>query len=258
MQKSVPTVALAVALLLAGCTGGVGTPETDTSPTVTQTAESTPTEAPTETQTATPTEQSPTTTVEPRSVVDYEELNSQQQDAFRAAIDGEAKFVPNTSYVSDSAGYAFEHAVAFQRHEHVRYDGDLYRISTRAGELYASYQIWASVGSPGENATVVAFDDLPEDIRDEVRTAITEGDYHAPFGKWESLPEPLHEADYVRYDGEAYKMTYAVGDAWATVVTVEQVDRSAQNRDRYRFSKVPSHSGQRSGAAPANSTVRLL
>lgn len=217
MQQSVPAVALTVVLLLAGCTGGVGTPVTDTSPTATQTAESTPTEAPTATQ-------SPTSTVESGSVVEYEELNSQQQDAFREAIDGEATFVPNTSYVSDSAGYAFEHVDSFRGHEYVRYDGDLYRISTRAGELYASYQIWTSVGSPGENATVVAFDDLPEDVRDEVQTAIAEGEYHAPFGKWESLPEPLHEADYVRYDGETYEMTYAVGDAWATVVTVEQVD----------------------------------
>ena len=160
MRKSVPAVALAAAILLAGCIGGVGTPGTDGSATPTQTA--------TETSTATP----PTSTDEPERVVAYEELNDQQQQAFRDAIDDEASFVPNTSYVNDSAGYAFEHVDPFREHEYVRYEGDLYDISTHSGELYASYQIRTSVGSPGENATVVALEDLPDPVREEVRTEI--------------------------------------------------------------------------------------
>ncbi|WP_435117692.1 hypothetical protein [Halolamina sp. C58] len=209
MRQSVPTVALAVAILLTGCIGGAGTPE---SPTPTQTA--------TETPSATP----PTSTDEPERVVAYEDLNDQQRAAFRDAIDGEASFVPNTSYVNDSAGYDFEHVDPFREYEYVRYEGERYRIATHPGELYASYQIRTSVGSPGENATVVALESLPERVRDEVRTAITEGEYYAPYGKWGSLPEPLQDVEYVRYENETYETGYVVGDAWATVVTVEKVE----------------------------------
>ncbi|QKY21145.1 hypothetical protein B4589_012460 [Halolamina sp. CBA1230] len=209
MRKPVPAVALAAAILLAGCIGGVGT---DGSATATQTA--------TETPTVTP----PTSTDESERVVAYEDLNDQQQAAFRDAIDGEASFVPNTSYVNDSAGYEFEHVDPFQEHEYVRYDGDQYRISTTQGELYASYQIRTSVGSPDENATVVALEELPDRVRDEVRTAIIEGEYYAPYGKWGSLPESLQDAEYVRYENRTYETGYAVGDAWATVVTVEEVE----------------------------------
>ena len=206
---------LAVLLLTAGCLGGGGTPAPD--PSATPTATQTPTEQPT-------TRPSPTATADPETVVAYSELKSQQQDAFRAAIDGEVSFVPNTSYVNDSADYAFDHVDPFREHDYVRYDGDRYRISTHAGELYASYQIWASVGTPGANATVVALEDLPDSVREEVRTAVTEGEYSAPLGKWDSLPEPLQNAYYVRYDGETYEMNYAVGDAWARVMTVEKVE----------------------------------
>lgn len=213
MRKLVPAIALAALLLLAGCSGGAGTPETEVSETPTQTA--------TERATSTP---SPTSTVEPGSVIAYEDLNDQQQDAFRDAIDGEVNFVPNTSYVNDSEGYAFEHADPFQEHEYVRYDGDRYRISTHQGELYASYLILTSVGSPEENETVVALSDLPASVREEVRTALAQGEYYAPMGKWDSLPESLQDVEYVRYENETYEMGYTVGDAWATVVTVEQVE----------------------------------
>ena len=133
-------------------------------------------------------------------------------------------FVPNTSYVNDSAGYAFDHVDPFREHDYVRYDGDRYRITTHAGKLYASYQIRASVGTPGEDAAVVALEDLPADVREEVRTAVTEGDYYAPLGKWDTLPESLQDTDYVRYDGESYEMNYVVGDAPAVVLTVERVE----------------------------------
>jgi len=210
MRKSVPTVALVAAILLAGCIG-TGAPGTDGS--------ATPTQTPTETSTT-----APPTSMDEERVVAYEQLNDQQQAAFRDAIDGEASFVPNTSYVNGSAGYDFEHVDPFREHEYVRYEGELYEISTHSGELYAAYQIRTSVGSPGENATVVALDELPERVRDEVRTAITEGEYDAPYGKWDSLPESLQNAEYVRYENETYETGYAVGDAWATVVTADEVE----------------------------------
>ncbi len=212
MRKSAPVVALAAVILLAGCLGGVGTPGTDRSATPTQTATETPTVTP-----ATSTDGS-------ERVVAFEELNDQQQQAFRDAIDGEASFVPNTSYVNDSAGYDFEHVDSFQEHEYVRYESELYEISTHPGELYASYQIRTSVDTPGGNATVVALEDLPDRVRDEVRTAITEGEYDAPYGKWDSLPESLQDVEYVRYENETYETGYVVGDAWATVMTVEKIE----------------------------------
>lgn len=204
---------LAVVLLLGGCTGVVDTPgsappETTAGSPVTET-------------TATPGNSS--TTAGPSSVVDYRALTDRQQSAFRAALEGSARFVPNSSFIDESAGYDPDTGTPFRSHDHVRYDGDLYRIHLQRGNLYATYTIRASVGEPPGNASVVAFADLPAAIRDEVRTALTDGKYNAPMGKWHSLPDVLQTTAYVRYENRTYSLTYTVGDAWATVLTVEKV-----------------------------------
>ncbi|MBX0304113.1 hypothetical protein [Haloarcula salinisoli] len=223
MRKAVGTLALAALLLLAGCGGGVdtGSPETGETPTPSSTESGAATEPATPTQSATPTP-SP---VDSSRVVSYTALTDEQQSAFRTAIDGEATFVPNSSYINDSAGYVASDN-PFRLHDYVRYDGSLYRIQTARGELYAAYGIQASAASPGANDTVVAFETLPADVQDEVRTAITNGVYSAPWGKWHSLPEPLGagETPYVRYENQTYEMEYIVADTWATTLRVERTD----------------------------------
>lgn len=227
MRKPVGAVALAALVLLAGCGGGVDTDSP--APGVTPTPS--PTESGTPTESATPT---PSPVDAPR-VLSYSALDDEQQSAVRTAIDGEATFVPNSSYIDDSAGYVAEDT-PFRLHDYVRYDGSLYRIQLRSGEAYATYGIQASAASPGANDTTVAFENLPTDVRDEVRTAITDGSYAAPWGKWDSLPEPLGvgETQYVRYENQTYEMKYVVGDTRAAVLRLERTDSVTTARNRGR------------------------
>lgn len=202
------TLALVGLLLLAGCLGGM-------------------LPAGTETTTSSPQDPMPTTVaIDETQVVDFEDLNSEQQAAFRDALDGEVSFVPPSSYIADSEGYSHEQVGPFENNDYVRYDGDLYRINLAygAGRLYASYEIRAAAEVPSDEATVTDFETLPVDIRDEVRTALTDGRYYAPMGKWDSLPEPLGDTEYIRYENQTYRMGYTVGDWWAHVLTVERVE----------------------------------
>lgn len=216
MRQTVNAVALAVLLLLAGCMGGLDTADPETRETTTLT------ETPTSPTTSIVTPDS--TTIDSSRVVDFASLTGQQQSAFRDALRDEASFVPNSSYVNESSGYDFEHITPFQDHAYVRYGGELYQIQLDPGELYASYLIEAVAGSPDDDETVIEFDSLPTEIQDEVRTAITDGEYYAPVGKWDVLPESLQDADYVHYGNETYEMSRLVGDAWAEDLTVEKAE----------------------------------
>lgn len=205
---------------LAGClTGPAGTPTdvTDRSPTdaPSLTDSPTPTVSPTP---ATGTESTPTDA----NTVDYAALSSESQAAFDAAIDGEARFLPDSEYVESE--YRDPDALdPFRDHEFVSRNGTTYDLSSHQGDLYASYTIYADPASPGENASVVAYENLSANVSTEVRRAVENGSYHAPLGKWDSLPEELGNASYVRYEGETYETSYAVGDYWVEVLTAEPV-----------------------------------
>lgn len=214
MRKPVSAVVLAALVLLAGCNGVVDAPESDPAETTTVPTTGDETTAST----------GPSTTVEPSQVVAFDELTDRRQAAFRDALQGEATFVPNSPAIDESAGYDFQHVTPFERHEYVRYDGALYRISVSLGDLYASYGLRASTASAPDDATVVTYDSLPESVRDEVRKALDVGRHQVPMGKWDALPESLQDARYVRYENHTYEMTYIVGDAWAKVLTVEKVE----------------------------------
>ncbi|SDN01418.1 hypothetical protein SAMN04487949_3167 [Halogranum gelatinilyticum] len=217
-MSRLPSTLLVVGLIvLAGCTGGP--PAGSETATQTQTPATITHDGPT-------TSTSPTPTTNESRVVDFDELNADQQAAFRDALDGTVAFVPNSSYVAADEGYPSDQAGPFRDTDYVRYEGELYRIDIDygAGELYASYGISAELGVPSDSETVTNFTDLPADLRDEVRTALVEGDYYAPSGKWDSLPQPLGDTDYVRYENETYRMEYVVGDQWADLMTVERVD----------------------------------
>lgn len=228
-MRTTALVGLVLLVALAGCLGASGGGQPADAPTDTPTTTSAPpddttTEPPGDATTTPP--DGTTTGEEPTAgdTVAYGDLSSRQQAAFEAAIDGEVRFVPDTPYVNDSEGYDIAIVDSFKQHDYVRYEGERYRLSFRSGRLYAQYGIQATAGDPGEGDAVTALADLPEDVRDEVRTAIEEGDYHAPAGKWDSLPEPLAETGYVRSDGETYRMSYVVGDTWAPVMTTKKVE----------------------------------
>lgn len=171
MRKPVPAVAVVLLLLLAGCSAP-GVIEGDT--------------------------------------VVYDDLDENQQDAFRDAIGS------NTTLTGVDAA-------PFRNHDYVRYEGKQYRVGV-SRSWSAAYTIEASPDDPPEDATVRAVSELPPDVRDEVRTAVTEGSYDAPVGKWDALPEPLNEVDYVRYGNETYELSYVVGDAVSRTLTAERVE----------------------------------
>lgn len=210
MPRLPSTLLVVGLLLLAGCTGGPPA-GSDQAATTTPPPDTT-------------TDADSTTTITESQVVDFAALNADQQAAFRDALDGSVSFVPDSPHIDDSEGYSHEQVGPFETYDYVRYDGELYRITLAygAGTLYASYEIRASAGSPSDEDTVTNFTDIPADLRDEVRTALTEGRYYAPMGKWGSLPHPLADTDYIRYENETYRMGYTVGDWWAHVLTVEK------------------------------------
>lgn len=199
MGKIIPGLVLALLLVCAGCSENISASKGDTAKPTTEPAPS-------------------------GTVVEYRSLNDTQQSAFRDALQSEVSFHPDVPYINESRGYDSQADDPFLVHDYVRYDGALYQVRTERGELYASYSLRASIGSPPDQSTVVGFDSLPDRIRDEVRTAITDGGYHAPFGKWDSLPEPLGDTEYIRYGNRTYEMRYIVGDAYETVLTVEEVE----------------------------------
>lgn len=214
-MRRTAAVALLALGVLAGCGGLVGDPADQSDE---RTATDVAPESPTETVTP------PAPGIDESRVVDYGDLNDGQRAAVREAVTGSARFVPDTEYVNDSEGYPDSLVDPFHEHDYVRYDGRYYEIRLSSGRLYASYGIEATPGVPGENDTAVAVEDLPDSVREEVREAVETGDYHAPMGKWDSLPEPLAETDYVSYENETYRLGYAVGDYWAPVVELEPVD----------------------------------
>lgn len=210
----------AVLLVFAGClgpgAGPVGTESPTDAPTPTPTASPTPVESPTPT-----TSPPPATTAEPgptdANTVAYDALSPDARDAFDAAREGEARFLPDSPYV-DGEFHDPDALGQFRDHGYVETNGTVYELSLHQGALYASYSIHADRESPGENASVVAFDDLDANVSAQVRSAVENGSHHVPLGKWDSLHPALRDVEYVRYEGESYRLSYAVGDYWVTVM----------------------------------------
>lgn len=218
----VRAIALALLLVLAGCTGvgGPGQPAaTESPPSATPTtADPTPTATHTETNEPTPTDATSGNTVE------YSDLSETQQRAFDEAIaNGSAEFAPpsirESPYVE---GRLFDEddLGRLRAAEFVVKDGAYYRLSLEMGRLIASYGLQATESDPSENATVVPLGDLSADAREPVRRAIENGSYGTQPGRWSSLPQGLDDADYVRYNGSHYEISAIVGDYWVQSLSV--------------------------------------
>jgi hypothetical protein len=164
------------------------------------------------------------TSTEASQVIEYEDLNAQQQSAFKVALQNTVYFVPESSYINKPYKYDLDEATVFKEYNFVRYEGSLYDISLEPDQMYATYGIKTATGTPSNNATVAEFAQLPEGVREEVKTAIEAGEYYAPAGKWDSLPESLGDADYVRYDNSTYEMTYIYGDIPSKRMTAEKAE----------------------------------
>lgn len=211
-------------VVLAGCSGTFGDPAGDHStegPTVDPT---TTVGSPPATGTRA-TEQTPFDATESNTLV-YADLSASHRRVFDAAVDGNARFVEQpireSPYV-EGKYFDPDLLAAFEDYQYVRRNGTYYRISTRFDGAVASYSITAITEEPTERDTVIAFEDLPERLRDPVRWAIENGSYDVPPGKWASLPEGLSSVEYVRYSGKHYRMEYTAGDARVRVLIAEKV-----------------------------------
>jgi anti-sigma28 factor (negative regulator of flagellin synthesis) len=205
-------------LVLAGCSG-VGGPA--------NTNESTATTAPTAATETTATETTSTTVPELDSV-DYAELSPVERRAFDRAVQGEAVFVPGSVATSDSLDDSyFSQLVAgvFRVNDYVRKDGVLYRLNYEetGGPLVASYTFQATESQPTGNETAVDFEAIPSRAKEPVRSAIENGSYEVPAGKWSAAPEGLRDR-HVRYNGSVYRINIAVGDEFSDVLRAEKIE----------------------------------
>lgn len=195
------TIPLAILLLLAGCSAPAGGPTDTTTP---ESAATTPTDA-----TA-------------ANTVAYDDLSAEARSAFAAAADGTARFVPDSPYVEGDA-YDADAADVFADHAYVVRDGTYYAVSLEPDGYVASYHIQTEPATVGQNDSAVAVEDLSPDVRDEVRSAVENGSHAVPPGKWSSQPPALEDHEYVRYEGETYRLMAIHGDHPTYELTVRRV-----------------------------------
>lgn len=204
-------------VLLAGCSGlNGGAPSTQ--PTETTTAVPTTTSS---TSNATPTGATPSNTV------NYTALSDTEQQAFDAAQQRSTGFAPPSVQESPAVNrtyFPLDAQDVFQNHEYVQKNGSYYQISWDGHTSLATYEIRVTEQQPSENASVVALENLSSEVREPVQKAIENGSYDTPFGKWYSLPESLHDSEFVRANGTYYKTGFIVGDFWNTEMRAEPVE----------------------------------
>jgi len=202
MRPAIPVALLL--LLLAGCSGPVAGPTDTATPEPTRTV-STPTDATAETTIA------------------YGNLSTDAKAAFDVAVDGEARFGPDSPYLDDELFDATT-AEVFGEHKFVTRDGTYYAVSLQTEGYVASYHVRAANATVSENASVVAFENVSAGVRDMVRSAIENGSYSVPPGKWNSAPAALEDLQFVRYRGETYHLSILHGDHPTFELTVTPVE----------------------------------
>lgn len=232
--RTVATAALVALVLLGGCLGtggsaGTPTPSGDDATDPPDPASAGPDDEGVETARnvteAPPTPEEPLA-ARPANTLVYANLTADRQAAVDAALNRTVSFVPNTSYVEGR--FHTGDAEPFSDAQFLRRGDRYYEISfsSGTGDLYATYWIQTTRANESTvgNESVVRLDALPSSVRAEVRWAVENGSHSTPAGKWDSLPGPLQNIEYVRHDGELYRITVAVGDYWAHQLTIDPVE----------------------------------
>lgn len=199
-------------VLLAGCSGLNG---------------SAPSTQPTETTSVVPTTTSSPSNATPSNTVIYTALSDTEQQAFDAAQQRATGFAPDSVRESPYVNRTYfptDAKEVFQNHEFVQKNGSYYQLSWDAGPTLATYDIQITEQQLSENASVVALENLSPEVREPVQKAIENGSHDTPFGKWDSLPESLSNADFVRANGTHYKIDVIAGDFWADEMRAEPVE----------------------------------
>lgn len=204
----VPRLAIALMIVLAGCTAvnDTGSPE--------------PTTTPVQTTSATPTPVTPDDATE-SNTIEYSELSAEEKEAFEAAVNGGARFFDRHI---DGKVFDPDTQRPFIEHEYVLRNDTYYRLSYNSGVRYSSYLIGAEEGQPSEGDTVVAFEELPEETKEPVRSAIQHGSYSTSLSRSGSMPPGLSGVEYVEYSGTYYSISTGVSDAWVQVWEAERVE----------------------------------
>lgn len=198
-----PAIPLALLLLLAGCNAPATGPTDSVTPTITPTVT-----GPTDATAA--------------NTVSYANLSAEAQTAFEAALDGTARFAPDSAYIEGDT-FDVDAAEVFGDHAFVRRGDTYYAVTLQHDGYVASYHVRAANATVSENASVVAFEDLDAEIRDEVRSAIENGSHSVPPGKWRSPPAALEDVEFVLYESETYHLSVLHGDHPTFELTVTPV-----------------------------------
>lgn len=180
---------------------------------------------------ATPTASPPPGTT-PENTIAFANLSATERAAFRDAIDGEVVFTPNASY-PDYSRPTHEYAAryAFEYHRYVRYEGRYYRIELEdRGPGPMAHTIEMGEVDPAPNDTAITFEDVPANLREEVRTAVESGSYRSPAGRWGGVPGVFARlsADdrHLRYENGTYTVTsITTSDLPVYVLNVTDVGR---------------------------------
>jgi hypothetical protein len=132
--------------------------------------------------------------------------------------------VLSSQYVGDS--YVSRDSVEiFDSFNYVVKNEERYSVSyqSNAGIAFSAYQIETQEREPPQNATVVTYRNLSSSAKPHITEAIENGSSSVPYGKWNSLPRNLSNADYVDYSGSYYKIEITYADELAGVLRVERV-----------------------------------
>jgi hypothetical protein len=225
--------ALALVLVLSGCSTGPAGPTTGGADTVTPTPspDEMPTGAPVTAASTPEPDPVPTTSTEsdiaagtPLSdtgapgAVRYTDLSPRAQRAFDAARKGPIVLGPRTRYL-DGVDFGWAVRDAFEAPggdtRYVVRNGTRYAAVLAVGSGVAQYDIEAErVDADAVEGPVMEHENLPANVSAEVRWAVENGSYTTEWGKWHSLPRPLELGrQYVRYEGAVYELSYVAGDA---------------------------------------------
>lgn len=206
MPSRAALLALAAAVVLAGCSGP-SDPGTTPAPETTSPA-----------PTITPPD-STGTTIPPDEVVDYRDLPDGTQRLVRIAVE-------NGSVRRDYDEFEGLSQAEGEAHEFLRYDGTTYAIEWRS-HMRAEYHLTAVEPTNDTeaitNSTVVAYENLSASGQ-RMFDQVGGGRNHSEGYEFGAFPEALQRHKYVRHEGQFYRTVVIHGDIPVWELRLQPVD----------------------------------
>lgn len=217
-------VAMALVLLVSGCSGLPGGSPTATGATTdpataTPTITTSETPTPTATVTRTPT---PPTTAPPENVVAYANLSDRSQRVFDRALESGIDEIPLHDVPEELIP---GRDVAGTEVRHLRYQGAVYEVAITDRGYRGKYALEASpinASEVGDDTRVLAYENLSARDKRRFETALSED--RTDLFRRENFTDDLGTDDVVRYRGEYYIVTVLVADVRIVSISVEKED----------------------------------